>query len=500
MLAKPEEISLLDTVLSVVKKGKEESNWDRAMKDIFVFIRNFVPKALFDLGQANPQQIRILKDLQGGTRNFIARAPRKGGKTILVAVIICWLALSRKLRICVVAGSLEQAKWLYRYCNTILTGHKLIRRFLKGEPTQTWTNFTTPAFIVCVPASSKQVNAPTVDVVVLEEYVLIDPDIITEAWPMNRSSPTPMRFILSTALDKISLDSFLDIFDRAEELGFESYWWDDSQCPWLSKTESHIAERVFDPETYQIHWKGGVPLKRGMVFPRVPLLKAFKKEKDLPEDYYVPKGPVKVGIDWGFAHDTVFLAGYLDLKNEINLFRVSVFSKTDDEELADTAVEWDTELYTKFGQRVDQWLTDSAGAFQNSMMRKKGLWTTPRVFGHRRKGKEWMIGIVEWYLRNEKMNIPDTREFRVLKRQARAYKRDKLGHPIKGYDDHVDTLMCLCSGWDPSREAEAPRYRPQPADRILEREWRPTEWEEKKVGDEIWKPPHWEKMKWPWEE
>ena len=498
------ESPVYDAVLSIIGET-EQPDWTKAMSDIFYFIEHFVPKSMFDLEKANPKQLQVLSDLQNGNRNFIIRAPRKGGKTILVAIIAVWLALRRKCRVCVIAGSLEQAKWLYRYCYEIVTGHAEIQKWLEGEPTQTWTKFKHKSFIICIPASTKQVNAPTVDVEIFDEYVIIPPDIVTEAWPMNRASSCPMRFILSTAQDKISLDSFLDIFDRADELGFQSYWWSDKDSPWLNKEENEVAKSILDKEDYDIHYRGGIPMKHGMVWPRLPLTKAIKKRpEDLPENYFNEiKGPIKVGVDWGFTHDTVFLAGWLSLNWEVNVFKIGVFAKTDDEELAEIAVEWDAEFYEKHGQRVDQWICDSAGAFQNSMMRKKGLWITPRIFGHRKKGKEWMIGIADWYFKEAKANIPGFGDVEILRRQLMAYRREKSGFPTKGFDHCVDSFLCLVSGWDPTEAEEAPRTRIRPTDQFpeMEKRWSRTgiDWSEMRPGEDSWKPQNWKEQKWPWE-
>lgn len=505
-----EQLSILEGLDVDLDRSRSQLSWAEAMANIFYFIRAFVPRPLFDLQKANPEQLRLLTDLQAlidagyqGTRNFIIKAPRKGGKTILVAIIVVWLALRKpRFRICVVAGSLAQAQWLYRYCSDIVTSHPMINSWVVGDVTRSWTRFKHQSFIVCIPASHKQVNAPTVDVEVFDEYVMIDPDIIIEAWPMNRASETPLRFILSTALNKVSLDSFLDLVDRAEELGFSKYEWTDENCPWLSESEDLLAQAIMDKESYQIHYKGGLPLKSGMVWPRDPIVKAFKKEKDLPADYFdVVKGPVKIGIDWGFTHDTVYLAGWLSLDQVLNIFKIGVFDKTDDEALADVALSWDEEFYERYGQRAEGWYADAAGAFQNAMLRKRGFWVTRRVFGSVRKGKEWMIGIAEWYLKNLKVNIPDTKPFLPLKRQIKAYKRNRrTGKPIKGRDHCVDAFLCLCSGWNPVASLEAPKRRPQPADRIISIDrWKETDWSTMKIADDTWRPAHWKNVKWPWE-
>jgi len=499
--------SLIDEVLASLSKDEVEDIWEQSMKSIRTFIRHFVPKDYFDLDKANPQQIQILIDVENGQRNFVVRAPRKGGKTILVAIICVWLALKNaKFRIFVLAGSLEQAKWLYRYCRDIFLGTPLLRNCLLQEPTQTLTELKNGSWIFCSPASDKQIHAPTADVLVMDEYVLIEPDIVVGAWPMIRASKTPMRMILSTARDKVGLESFLDIYDRAEELGFNAYWWSDAQCPWLSKEDSDVAKQVLSEEEFRIQYQGGVPIKKGAVFGRIGIEKAFIKPEKIKRLYpYFSdeiKGVLKTGVDWGFTHDTVFTAGWLGLDFRLHLVKQVAYDKTDDEELANIALDWDQEFTERFKTRVDEWLCDAAGAFQNAMMRKKGLWVTPRVFQHRTEGKEWMVSVVNWFLEHDKLVIPDTKEFEGLKKQMKAYRRDRNAIIVKGFDDKIDSLLCLASGWNPLEAIEAPRERAKPAERIeIVSTLKDVNWEDMKPsGDEDWKPAHWRKERWPWEE
>lgn len=494
------EKSLFDEVLSYVDETESSKIWDKALNDINFFARHYVPKEYFNIDKAAPQQLQVLQDVNDGYRNFIIRAPRKGGKTILVAIIVVWMCLKYpRYRFFILSGSLEQAKWLYRYCKGIMTSNPTLQAMLANEPTQILTEIINGSFIICAPASFKQVNAPTVDGLVMDEYVLIPPEIITDAWPMIRASPIPMRIILSTATEKVSLDSFLDLFDRAEELGFRPYFWSDRECVWLDKTDSNVAKAVLSDEDYRIQYEGGVPIKRAAIFQIGQINNAFKKGKNLPDEHWKVAGPIKVGIDWGFTHETAFTAGWLGLNWKMKVFKSLATTKTDDEELADIAVEWDNEFNTKYGQRVSEWICDSEGAFQNALMRKRGLWVTERVFGHRTKGKTWMIDTLNWFLERDNINIPDTDEYLILKKQMKAYRRDVNGFPMKGNDDRIDSLLCLASGWDPTLSLEAPRMRTNL--NVIEnmQNWRNEDWTERKPRDEAWRPDSWRKVKWPWE-
>jgi hypothetical protein len=499
-------MSFLDDMLKLVDKETLESEWDQSMKDIQKFIRTFVPKSFFDWDKANPEQIQILLEVQNGERNIIIRAPRKGGKTILVAVLVVWLALRKDhYRIFVLAGSLEQAKWLYRYCRDIVTGHPKIRAQLLTEPTQTLTEFKNGSFIICSPASSKQVNAPTVDCLIMDEYVLIPSEIVTEAWPMIRASTEPRRFILSTAQQKISLDTFMDICDRAEELGFKFHFWDDTNCPWLSKSDDKIAKEILNAEDYNIQYKGGTPSKQGSIFPLYIMREAFIKPQKLLEgnpDYFKEiRGEIKVGIDWGFGHDTVMSAGWVSPEFKLHVFRIFITHKTDDEELVKIALSWDQEFYEKFGQRVAEWICDAAGAFQNALMMKYGLWVVKRSFGQEERGKEWMIKILNWFYEKKRIVIVHDDNGDVLFKQSKSYRRDRNGKPVKGFDHCIDSLLCLASGWNPLEAIEAPKEPSMSARRIFEKPISAMNWESTNPPDDMWRPDTWRKGddKWPWE-
>lgn len=497
--------SFLDEVLASVEREEAKDTWVRSKESIKDFVENFVPRDFFDLNKANPQQVKVLVDLEKGTRNFIIRAPRKGGKTILVAIICVWLCLRfERFRVFVLAGSLEQARWLYRYCRDIVTKNPMIRNRLLQEPTQTLTEFRNGSWIVCSPASDKQIHAPTADCLVMDEYVLIDPEIVVGAWPMIRASTKPMRFILSTAREKVGLDSFLDIFDRADELGFSAYWWSDAQCPWLSKEDSVLAKQILSEDSFRIQYQGGIPQKRGAIFSRVSVDNAFLKPKKLLDlfpyfDSQV-KGTLKGGVDWGFTHETAFTVGWMGLDFRLHVLRQEAFTETDDEELANVALDWDQDFFGRFRVRIEEWNCDAAGAFQNAMMRKKGLWVVPRVFQHRTKGKEWMISILNWYLDHGKIVISDIPEFQELKRQMKAYRRDQAGNPVKGFDHRIDSLLCLASGWDPLETIEAPKERRSHLEEIEVRSnLQDYDLEDIKPRDEEWRPAHWRQVRWPWE-
>lgn len=513
------------TTLQYAKTQMQEGIWEKALLNIFVFVEYYVPKHLFDLDKAAPQQLALLKAVQDGKRYFVICAPRKSGKTILVAIVAVWLVLrDQKFRVFIVSGSQDQAEWLYTYCSAILwpsTAEGAEKRawfeqFLKEEPRKSRIRMKEGGWLRYAPASKKQVNAPTADCLINDEFVLIPSVIVQQAWPMVRGSETPMRFLLSTATPgEENTDAFIDILEKSDEIGFEKFEWTDEDCPFLqteqAQEDADIAEHFLTEDMHLTQYKGGLPRRAGRVFPRTFIRRAFiapdpKKPGFLMDGTpYDPeklefRGESKGSFDWGFDHDTVMIEGYRGLDHKIVLMKMVVGSGT-------SAADWGQRAEDDtVDHNIEEWLCDSSGAFQNRELQDRGLKMTKRVFGHLYKGKEWMIGILYDWLQKALMVIPDTEEFEPLKKQFEKYRRDQDGKPKKGFDHCVDSLLCLASGWDPRYYNESEGYkqksRPPREERLQSVEG--EEWRKFSSGERPWMPDNWnekkeELMRLPWE-
>ncbi|TES93289.1 MAG: hypothetical protein E3J88_00350, partial [Anaerolineales bacterium] len=184
--------TLEQQIMRKAASNKTKGMFQKARNDIFYFIENYVPKNLFDLEQAAEAQIALFQAVQDGCRYFVIRAPRKGGKTICVAIIVVWLTLKdQTYRIFIISGGKDQAEWLYDYCKQILwpsgdegrAARELFSQLLTGEPSKTRLVYKKGGWIRYAAASEKQVNAPTADGLVNDEYVLIPQPIVQAAWP-----------------------------------------------------------------------------------------------------------------------------------------------------------------------------------------------------------------------------------------------------------------------------------------------------------------------------
>jgi hypothetical protein len=462
------------------------------MKDILYFIDNYVPKRLYDLELAGEQHIAFFKAVQkgatnNGPRRFAIRAPRKGAKTILVAIAAVWLTLRDvTFRFFILSGSQNQAQWLYDYCKAILwpSGPEGARirsffgQFLDGEPKATITRYKERGWIMYTAASSKQVNAPTADAVAMDEYVLIPENIVQEAWPMNRQSTNLWRFLLSTATsNKTNTDSFLDILEACEpgeelyKQGWRKFEWETKDCPHL-QTKAAIedaegAKFFLTDDMFHTQYEGGLPKRAGRIFPKTFIREAFvAPDPDNPgflldgspydPDNLEFQGDTGGGIDWGFDHDTVILEGYRGLDHKMHLMKMIIGNGT-------SASDWGQTIEDDaLEHHIEEWYADAAGAFQNQEIKNRGFRVVARAFGSQSRGKEWMIGIAYWWLQRRMVVIPDTPEFAPLKKQLQKWKRGADGKPVKVNDHCCDSFICWLSKWDPRYYEEGEERKGQP--------------------------------------
>jgi len=484
------------------------------MNDIFYFIEHYVPKRLFSLELASEQQLAMLQAVQDGHQYFIIRAPRKGGKTILVAIVVVWVTLrDQTYRFFIVSGSESQAKWLYDYCSAILwpggpqfaERREFFNTFLKREPRATITEYKKGGWIMYTAATSKQVNAPTSDGQAMDEYVLIPNQIVQEAWPMNRSSTKPMRLLLSTATDgKENTDTFLDILDDCEpgkplyKQGWLKFEWESKDSPHLNTEaaldDAESASYFLSEDMFHTQYMGGLPKRAGRVFPRTFIREMFKAPDPENPGFLVDgtpydpenlvfRGEGKAGVDWGFDHDTVFIEGYRGLGGMIAVMKMVIGNGTSPSDWADQA-EADTLEYN-----LDQWFADASGAFQNQEIRLRGIRITPRAFQRRVYGKEWMVGVTYYWMSKRMVVVPDTPEFATLKRQLLKWKRGSDGKIKKGDDHSCDGFICFLSGWDPRYYELGDEPVKQPGSD--ETAARANDWDGFNSGERAWMPKSW---------
>lgn len=420
-------------------------DWEKAKDDIVYFAVCYGP--LLDSGfkLIQPQQ-EILEAVQRGDYQIIAIACRKGGKTIIVALAITWLAAFKDCRVVVNSGSYDQAKELYDYVYQLCTKIPEMHTLLTKEPMMSETRFKSGAKIHCLTASEKRARSPTADVNVLDEFPLIKQHLWQSSWAITRAGRYgTKRIVLGTVTDipgADSLDYFLDFYDRADELGFTRFLWDDSVCPWIDTTDTRFSQMILPEEVFRADFKAIRSLRRGLVFPGFPGQVRIISEAEYAK-LYRRGNPSVGGIDWGFVHPTVISIGQKLLGGDFLINHIEEYKETDDLALVQIVKDLQAKML------VERWYADSAGVFQIGLFRRLGIPTTARVFS---KLKEPMIGVVKAILSSGHFLMPDPAwrpEFQPLYDQMRRYHRDDKGKPVKRFDDYVDSILCLCSNLRP---------------------------------------------------
>ena len=511
---------LLEELARFRKQGVTLINnleWTKSLKNIFVFIEHYVPKHLFDLRLASAQQLELFEAVQRGDSYLIIRAPRKGGKTICVAIIAVWLTLvDLRYRVFILSGSQNQAEWLYDYCKQILwpsgpqgaATRKFFSQFLLSEPMKTRLLYKAGGWIRYSAASSKQVNAPTADALIMDEYVLIPTGIKEEAWPMVRGSEKIMRILLSTATPgKEGTDSFLDILDESQDLGFKKFEWEAKDCPFLqtevAKKDTEIARHFISEDMFRTQYIGLLPRGAGRIFPKTLIRQAFVAPDPDRPGFLLPhgtdlegvpydlenlefKGESKGSFDWGYDHDTAMLEAYRGLNQKIVLMKLVIENNT-------SATDWANRAYKDWeAYNVFEWHCDAAGAFENREVQDRGLRVIRRPFGSKTEGKEFIIGITYYWLEHNAVIIPDTPEFQPLKKQLLAYRRGADGKPVKRFDNAVDSFILLLGAWDPIyyEESRNPPLPSMPTERDLNS--LANDWQSYRSEKDGWMPTAWE--------
>jgi len=121
-------------------------------------------------------------------------SPRGAGKTISVSSLAAWTVsvladfLGRKMEVCILAGSSEQANEAYKFCKEFFSAHPYLSSKLKDEPTKTITLLRNGGFIQRLTCSSKAIMGKHVDLLVLDEPCDVPNELILEAFPIVETS------------------------------------------------------------------------------------------------------------------------------------------------------------------------------------------------------------------------------------------------------------------------------------------------------------------------
>lgn len=368
--------------------------------------------------------------------HYIVSAGRGSGKTIVLAWVVCWSAacLPRfygQYNVCVVGGSLEQAKALYNYFKRYIFKTPLLYEKLLSEPTMTKTEFS-DSWVRCLAASEKQVRSPHPELLIFDEVCQAEENIVESALPMTSSSRHGRDILSSTPNQMFHI--FKRYWDQAESFGFLRFGpWGLANCPWVKQEKLDHAKKTYSESRYATEILGQFTKEAAALFNPKDIERAFKVEFTNE-----PGLQVMGGIDWGQTHPTV-----LTLAQQVG-DKVKVFFQKSWQDQRYTHVQ---EQILKICQRLGctTIYADSSHSGENERLEEEGLCIEQVYFSTL---KDDMIENLLFEL--EKNNLKVSSEITELKSQMSSYRRVRKRSGRSSYskvnDDCVDSLMLALWG------------------------------------------------------
>lgn len=403
-----------------------------------------------ELGETPSQDqaefLRAIADLD--QLHYIISAGRGSGKTIALAWVLCWSAacLPRfygEYNVCVVGGSLDQAKRLYAYFKKYIFKTPLLYEKLKGEPTMTKTEFQ-DSWVQCLAASEKQVRSPHPELLIFDEVCQAEDNIVESALPMTASSRHGREILCSTPNQMFHI--FKRYWDQAESYKFRKFGpWDLHDCPWVKRDKIDHAQQTYSESRYLTEILGQFSKAEASLFDPKDIDFAFEQEF-----HNVASETIIAGIDWGQDHPTVLTMAQ-QVKGEAKVFYQQI---------------WKDQRYTHVQDEISKLCTkvrcraiyaDSSHAGENERLEEAGEDVERVNFA---LVKDEMVENLMFLV--EKHTLKVSAELQELKHQLSTYRRvrKKTGRASfsKENDDCVDSLMLALWGVKEEGSASSDRF------------------------------------------
>ncbi len=393
--------------------------------------------------------------------DIIIKSGRGNSKTLMFAIGLALLAYTDGgFTATVLAGSLEQAQYLYHYFS-IFAESKRFARCIDGHVWRTRTYLKGGGWIYVLTASEKQVKGPHPAMLVFDEMCAADDKIIdlAEGQLLGSRVDKPLYRVASTP-DKL-FHTFRDYWNNADDYGFVRFEWSAFDCPWISADVIERNKRRKSKNWVRIHIYGEFGSATGTVYDFEDV--DASSIKSLDKDEFYSEGLITgtcIGIDWGFKHPTVFVVascvqfGQEDMSMRVYYVRhVEGYSMKPEEYLYERARRIIKEYAGDF-------YMDSSHIFQNEVVSRiaqdHGKRATPIAFS---KDKMTMIGwtnnLLEKRAPDEKplVRIPSgTAEEKKLLEQLSNYTwEENQEKPRKIDDDYVDAFNLALHGFNQPR-------------------------------------------------
>jgi len=357
-------------------------------------------------------------------------SPRGAGMTISVSSLAAWTVsvladfLGRKMEVCILAGSSEQANEAYKFCKEFFSAHPYLSSKLKDEPTKTITLLRNGGFIQRLTCSSKAIMGKHVDLLVLDEPCDVPNELILEAFPIVETSLYPR--IVMCGVPKKYLHVFVDIWKNPELWEFKIYNWSLENCHWRRDIHGVMerAKQTVDEMTYTIHYLGRPFPAIGTVFDQRALADCRVRE----EYHRQGERPVICGIDWGHRHPTAIVI-IQEQEEGIAVLYAREFPQAELEKVHREIERLASEYYISIIYADRSWIGENQRLKTNPSF--SGIHIREIPFKGR---KDIMIGRLRKLIKERQLMIPLS--FQRLTEELANYT-----YETKSGDDLVDALM-----------------------------------------------------------
>lgn len=394
--------------------------------------------------------------------SIIIKCGRGNSKTFLFALGIALLSYVDPSFTCtVLAGSFEQAQYLYHYFSIFAESDEF-SRVISGKVERTRTKLVGGGWVYVLTASEKQVKGPHPAMLVFDEMCAAEEKIVelAEGQLLGSRADKPLYRVASTP-DKL-FHTFRDYWNNADEYGFVQFHWRAYDCPWISIETIELLKKRHDSNWIRIHIDGEFGSATGTVFDFDDV--EATRIDSLQEDELFDEANISattIGVDWGFVHPTVFVvASVLDLvvreldsiPLEAKLFYVRHVEAHTGKPDGDDDVGYEQFLYGRAKTLVERYagdfFLDSSHIFQNETVKKiasdAGRTAESIPFS---RDKMTMVGWANTLLEKKLVRIP--KEYRRLLEQLSNYSwEEKQEKPIKKDDDYVDAFNLALWGFN----------------------------------------------------
>ena len=384
-----------------------------------------------------PYQKEVLYAVKKGSKRIVIQAAGGTGKTLLLAGIALYLAIvvskveGEPIKVVIISGSRDQAKYLYDYCMDALE-HEYLEDEIEGEPLQSITRFKNGSEIRALPNSLKAIQGKHADVVIIDEAVLAGDFLIRDAFRITAGRKRDIIILSGTPMDAASL--FCNIFqDQDEYPEWIRFHWSAKECPLITEEKLEEIKNLPD-DVRTIFWEGKPFTSK---VERVVDFESLKRAcKNVPRFNVDPKGEkVVIGVDWGWQHYTAIVV-LQKVEDEFRVLYCDQWRREEFESIHDKI----EQIYKQYGASIIY--ADAEDVGENQRLEARGLVVKPIPFQRKKTQMQTMMRMIFY---QGKIKIPQ--EFQDLIQQLRNYSWD-----TKKNDDLVDALMLALYNYEEEKE------------------------------------------------